>query len=183
MRLNRHYDLQGKHAFLSASKYHWVSYDEDHLDFAYDSHNAARRGTELHELAFNLIRLGVNLPRTSKTLNNYVNDALGYRMTPEQPLFYSNNAFCTADALGFKNNLLRVFDLKTGKGPTSEKQLWVAAAFFCLEYGFRATELKYDLRIYQNDEVRHYEADPVTIALVMDRTVTFSDRIDQRKEA
>ena len=29
MTFNKHYDLMGKHAFLGASKYHWINYDED----------------------------------------------------------------------------------------------------------------------------------------------------------
>jgi hypothetical protein len=75
---------------------------------------AARRGTELHDLAHQLIRLGVKLPKTPTTLNLYVNDALGYRMTPEQVLYFSENCFGTADAISFRRNKLRIHDLKTG---------------------------------------------------------------------
>ena len=31
MNFNKHYSLEGKHAFLDASKYHWVNYDNDKL--------------------------------------------------------------------------------------------------------------------------------------------------------
>lgn len=184
MNFNQHYDLVGQHAFLSASKYHWINYDVDKLDQKFITHMAAQRGTELHELAHNLIRLGVKLPRSTKTLNLYVNDAIGWRMTPEQVLFYSEVCFGTADAIGFKNNFLRISDLKTGVSPTSEHQLEVYAALFCLEYRYKPTQLKIELRIYQNDEVRVYEGDPLVITHIMDRIITFDKRIKElRKEA
>jgi len=138
---------------------------------------AARRGTELHELAHNLIRLGVKLPRSEKTLNMYVNDSLGWRMTPEQVLYYSENCFGTADAISYKKGLLRISDLKTGVTPTKETQLEVYAALFCLEYQFKPFELDMELRIYQNDEVRVYEADPDVIFHIMDKIITFDKRI------
>lgn len=184
MNFNVHSNLVGQHAFLSASKYHWVNYDDDKLDAAYIAALAARRGTELHELAHNLIRLGVKLPKTPTTLNMYVNDALGYRMTPEQVLYFSDNCFGTADAIAFRRNKLRIHDLKTGVTPTSEKQLEVYAALFCLEYRFKPFDIQMELRIYQNDEVRIYEGDPDTIAHIMDRIITFDRRINEiRREA
>jgi len=182
MIFNKHFKLEGQHAFLSASKYHWVNYDEDKLDASFLTSMAARRGTELHELAHNLIRLGVKLPRSEKTLNMYVNDSLGWRMTPEQVLYYSDNCFGTADAISFKKGLLRISDLKTGVTPTSEKQLEVYAALFCLEYQFKPFELESELRIYQNDEVRVYIADPDSIAHIMDKIITFDKRINALKE-
>jgi hypothetical protein len=36
----------------------------------------------------------------------YVNDAIGYQMTPEQPIYYSENCVGTADAISFKNDFL-----------------------------------------------------------------------------
>ena len=179
MRFNKHSDLVGLHAFLSASKYHWVNYDDEKLARVYTTAMAAQRGTELHALAHDLIRLGVKLPRTTKTLNMYVNDALGFRMTPEQVLFYSPNCFGTADAISFRRNVLRISDLKTGVTPSSEHQLEVYAALFCLEYGFKPFEIEIELRIYQNDEVRIYEADPDLITHIMDKIVTFDKRINE----
>ena len=35
MNWNRHSDLEGSHAFLSASKYHWINYDADKLADSY----------------------------------------------------------------------------------------------------------------------------------------------------
>ena len=89
MLFNAHSKLVGMHAFLSPSNHHWLHYDEDKLDRMFTAAQAAKRGTELHALAQDLIRLGVKLPQSPKTLNAYVNDGIGYRMTPEQPLFFS----------------------------------------------------------------------------------------------
>ena len=177
MIFNAHSNLVGMHAFLSASKYSWINYDEDKLDRTFLNAMAAQRGTELHQLANDLIRLGVKLPATKKTLNLYVNDAIGFKMNPEQVLFVSENCFGTADAISFKKNKLRIHDLKNGVTPTSEHQLEIYAAMFCLEYGFKPFEIEIELRIYQNDEVRIYDADPVDVDLIMRKIINFDKRI------
>ena len=64
---NDHAVLAGTHAFLSASKYHWVNYDEDRLRAVYSNHRAARIGSELHQFAAMAINLKQKLPRTKKT--------------------------------------------------------------------------------------------------------------------
>jgi hypothetical protein len=184
MLFNSHTDLAGKHAFLSASKYHWVNYDEQKLDASYISALAAKRGTDLHDLAHQLIRLGVKLPANNKTLSMYVNDALGYRMSPEVTLYYSENCFGTADAIGFRRNKLRVHDLKTGITPTSMKQLLVYAALFCLEYQQKPMQIEIELRIYQNDAIDILGADPDEVTHIMSKIVTFDRRINEiRQEA
>lgn len=184
MLFNKHSDLVGTHAFLSPSKYHWINYDEEKLDRVFTARLASQRGNDLHAFALDAIRLGVKLPKSAKTLHLYVNDAIGYRMTPEQILYYSPNAFGTADTIAFRRNKLRVHDLKTGLSPTSVHQLEVYAALFCLEYRFKPAEIDIELRIYQNDEVQIYEGDPDVITHIMDKIVTFDKRInDLRLEA
>lgn len=184
MIFNRHSDLAGQHAFLSASKYHWINYSDDKLDRMFVAQMAALRGTELHALAHECIRLGQRLPNSQKTMHMYVNDAIGYRMSIEQILYYSDNAFGTADTISFRKNKLRIHDLKTGFTPCSEHQLEVYAALFCLEYRFKPTEIEIELRIYQNDEVRVYDPDPDVITHIMDKVVTFDRRITElRMEA
>lgn len=182
MLFNRHSDLAGKHAFLSASKYHWINYDEEKLVETFDKAMTAARGTRLHALAKDLIELGVKLPNTMQTLNMYVNDCIGYRMKPEQILFYSYNAFGTADAVDFRDNCLRIFDLKNGVTPTKETQLEIYAAFFCLEYKVRPAEIEYDLRIYQHDEIYDFETDPERIIYLMGRIIEFDKIIESMKE-
>jgi len=184
MIFNPHSNVVGKHAFLSPSKSSWIGYDEDKLDRVYFAAMAAQRGVELHNLAHELIRLGVKLPANGKSLSMYVNDAIGYRMTPEQILYYSDNCYGTADAIGFRKNLLRIHDLKTGRNEASIHQLEVYAALFCMEYRFKPTEIGIELRIYQNDAVRVYTPEPDDIFHIVDKIITFDKRItDHRMEA
>ena len=181
MKFNNHSYLQGQHAFLSASRYHWINYDEEKLDTRYIKHLATVRGTELHEFASEAIRLGIKLPRVKKTLNMYVNDAIGYNMEPEQVLFYSDNAFGTADAIKFKKGLLRTHDLKTGVTKTSMHQLEVYNGLFCLEYQVKPEEIDFENRIYQNDEVLIAKPTPEEIRFIMDKIITFDKRIEKLK--
>lgn len=183
MRFNDNSKLAGKHAFLSASKSSWINYSEEKLDRVFLSNLAAQRGTDLHALAHDLIRLGVKLPDDPPTtMSLYVNDAIGFRMKPEVTLFYSVNAFGTTDAITFRKNKLRIHDLKTGSLQTGVRQLEVYAALFCLEYGFRPFDIEIELRIYQNNEVRIYEADAVSISLIMDKIKEFDKRINELRE-
>lgn len=181
MNWNRHFDLKGQHAFLGASKYHWVNYDEDRLAEAYSRFTAAQRGTILHDFAAQCITLGQKLPKSRKTLNMYVNDAIGYRMTPEQVLFYSNNCFGTADAISFKNGLLRIHDLKTGITPTHMEQLMIYAALFCLEYRTKPADIEMELRIYQSDEITVYNPEVDEIVPIMDKIISFDKIINRIK--
>jgi hypothetical protein len=180
--LRKHLELEGRHAFLSPSNYHWVNYSDEKIDRVWATSQEAAKGSALHALAADLIRLKVKLPRSEKTLNMYVNDAIGFRLTPEQPLYYSDWAFGTADAIGFRNNKLRVHDLKNGRTKTKVTQLECYAALFCLEYGFKPFDIDIELRIYQNDEVQVYEADPDVIFHIMDRYIVFNKRISELME-
>lgn len=184
MNFNRHSELAGLHAFLSASKYHWINYDDEKLEATFRTALAAQRGTEMHELGYRLIKMGVKLPESRKTINQYVNDAIGFRMTPEVVLFYSTNAFGTADCISFdaETNMLRIHDLKTGTTRTSEHQLEIYAALFCLEYGYRPSELDIELRIYQNDDVQIYIPTLEDLTHIIDRIVTFDKYIDRIRE-
>lgn len=181
MDFNKHYHLEGKHAFLSASSYHWIRYDEEKLVNTYINAKARQRGSDLHDLAHNLIQLGVKLPSTKTTLNMYVNDAIGFRMSPEQVLMYSDNAFGTADAICFRKNKLRIHDLKTGETKASFEQLEVYTAFFCLEYGLRPFDIQVELRLYQEDQCSILVPDPDKITHIMDRIITFDRLIDKMK--
>lgn len=182
MIFNTHSTLAGKHSFLSPSTPAWMNYDDEKLDRTYIAHLQAKRGTEEHAFAAEAIRLGIHLPRSPKTLNLYVNDAIGYNMTPEQTLVYSDNAFGTADAIAFRRGKLRVHDLKTGVTPASMKQLMGYSALFCLEYLVKPFDIGIELRIYQNDEVQIYEPEPHDIFQIMDTIVTFDKRIEQMKK-
>ena len=185
MNFNRHSNLEGQHAFLGASKYHWIFYDEAKVAEYFKRSLAAQKGTELHAFAAQCIRLRQKLQPSKKTLNKYVNDAIGYRMTPEQILYYSPNCFGTADAIAFndKKGFLRIHDLKTGVTPAHMEQLIVYAALFCLEYNVKPGDIECELRLYQADDILISNPNVEDIAPVMDKIITF-DRIimDIRRE-
>ena len=182
MNFRNHSNLKDQHAFLGASKYHWINYDDEKLIASYKKYQATLRGTLMHNLACELISLGVRLPKSKKTLNMYVNDAIGFKMTPEQVLYYSDNCFGTADAISFKNNFLRIHDLKTGEIPAHMEQLKVYAALFCLEYDYKPGDIDIELRIYQNDQILYLEPEIDDIAHIIDKIITFDKYIDQLKE-
>lgn len=182
MNFNEHSDLAGLHAFLSPSNYHWLNYDEEKLIFTRQNFDAAKMGTRLHAFACECILLGQKLPKNRKTLNMYVNDCIGYKMTPEQVLYFSENCFGTADAISFKRNTLRIFDYKSGSSPASMKQVEIYAAIFCLEYKIDPKDIdKMDLRIYQNDEVLLSEPEPEEIIEICDHII-FCDKVLNKME-
>lgn len=176
MEFNKHDKLVGLHAYLGASKFHWINYDEEKMEVTYRNHLAKTRGTELHEFAAECIKLNQKLPRTNKTLNLYVNDAIGYKMKPEQVLYYSNNCFGTADAICYRNKFLRIHDLKTGVTPAHMEQLEIYAALFCLEYNIKPSTIEIELRIYQNDQAVISNPAAEDIEYIMDKIIRF-DRI------
>lgn len=177
MIFNKHYDLNGQHAFLSPSNYHWLNYSEEKLIEVYKNKMAVERGTRLHEFAAEAIRLGIELDHEPRTLNMYVNDAIGYQMTPEQPLVYSENCWGTADSISYRKGFLRIHDLKTGMNPANMAQLEIYAALFFLEYkNHKPDRTKIELRIYQNNEVVVHNPSAEDIKEIMDKIIV-SDRI------
>lgn len=183
MIFNQHLGLEGKHAFLSPSNYHWLNYNDQKLEARYFAAMAAKRGTDLHALAHEAIRLGVKLARSNQALSTYVNDAIGYKMSCEVILFFSDNCFGTADTISFRRNKLRIHDLKTGITSVSVKQLEVYAALFCLEYGFAPFDIDIELRIYQRDEIQVFEPIPEGLLFIMEKIVEFDQQIKAIKEA
>lgn len=182
MKFNQHFNLIGRHAMFSPSQYHWINYDEDKLVSRYYSFKAVEEGTELHDLASKLILHGVRLPKNKKTLNMYVNDAIGYKMTVEQPLYYSEYFFGTSDAICFDKKLLRIHDLKTGATPAHMEQLEIYAALFCLEYQVKPQDIEIELRLYQSDEVNVENPEPDLIQSIMDKIKLF-DKVISTIEA
>lgn len=181
MNFKRHLDLEGQHAFLGASKYHWINYDDDKLAATYARHLATQKGTVLHDFAAQCIKLGQKLPSSKKTLNMYINDAIGFKMIPEQVLYFSDNCFGTADAISFRKNLLRIHDLKTGEIPAHMEQLEIYAALFCLEYGYKPSDIDIELRIYQSDEVIYHNPTSEDIVPIIDKIITFDKIINKIK--
>ena len=183
MNFNNHSILEGQHAFLGASKYHWINYDESKVVESYKRYLAAQKGTILHEFAAQCIRLGQKLPPSQKTLNKYVNDAIGYKMVPEQVLYYSENCFGTADTISFRDNLLRIHDLKTGIVVKAHmEQLIIYTALFCLEYKIKPETIDIELRLYQSNEIEVSNPRSDEIVPVIDKIIKFDKVINKIKE-
>lgn len=181
MNFNKHSNLEGQHAFLGASRYSWINYSENKLADSYSKFLAAQKGTVLHDFAARCISLGQKLPKSNKTLNMYVNDAIGFKMIPEQILYYSDNCFGTADAIIFRNDLLRIHDLKTGETPAHMEQLEIYAALFCLEYRKKPSDINIELRLYQSDDILISTPAAEDIVPIMDKIVTFDKIISKMK--
>lgn len=163
MNWNMHTNLVGQHAFLSPSQYYWIYDDDEKLLNRYKNAQAAKRGTELHEYAATAIRLGRKQPKNKDSVNMFINDAIGLLMDPEQILYYSENCFGTADAIGVdeRRGILRIHDLKTGETPAKMDQLKIYAALFFMEYKeFVPERMETQLRIYQGGEIIGEVPDP-----------------------
>ena len=182
MNFNQHFRLNGLHAPFSPSQPSWLNYtDEKALD-VYSNKKAAEMGTRLHNWAKETIDLGIRQPRSKKTIYAYVNDAIGFRMDTEVVLYYSDRFFGTADAISFKNNFLRIHDLKTGTSPVHIEQPLVYAALFCLEYKIKPSDIKIELRIYQNDEIQIYEPEEGELEEVMNKIVHLDELLSSYEE-
>lgn len=171
MIFNKHYNLEGLHAPFGASKSSWLRYNDEKVLEVYQNMKAAEIGTKLHQWAKDTIDLGIKQPRSKKTIYAYVNDAIGFKMDTEVVLFYSERFFGTADAISFRNNILRIHDLKTGVRPVKMEQLEIYAALFCLEYKIKPSEIEMELRVYQNDEVIIHNPTAEDILPIMDKII------------
>lgn len=171
MKFHEYSSLEGMHAPFSPSQSSWLRYDDEKAVEVFMNKKAAEMGTRLHQWAKDTIDLGLKQPRSKKTLYAYVNDAIGYKMDTEVVLFYSPRFFGTADAICFRNNFLRIHDLKTGKTPVHMEQLEIYAALFCLEYQVKPGEIDMELRIYQNNEIIVHNPTAEDILPIMDKIV------------
>lgn len=179
MFFNKHTNLEGLHAPFGASKSSWLRYSDDKIVEVYNNLQAAEMGTRLHEWAKQTIDLGIKQSRSKKTIYSYVNDAIGFNMSTEVVLFYSERFFGTADAISFRNNFLRIHDLKTGKRPVHMEQLEIYAALFCLEYKVKPGDIRMELRIYQNDEILVHEPTAEDILPIMDKIVHVNKMLEK----
>lgn len=171
MIFNKHNNLEGLHAPFGASKSSWLRYDDKKVIEVYRNMQAAEMGTKLHQWAKDTIDLGMKQPRSKKTIYAYINDAIGFKMDTEVVLFYSERFFGTADAISFRNNMLRIHDLKTGARPVKMEQLEIYAALFCLEYRIKPGDIEMELRVYQNDDILVHNPTAEDIVPIMDKIV------------
>lgn len=182
MLFNRHPNLNGLHATFSPSQSAWLRYDDEKALEVYSNKKAAERGSELHEWAKRTIDLGIKGPRSKQTLWSYVNDAIGFKMQTEVVLLYSERFFGTADAISFRNNVLRIHDLKTGKSGKIEdhmEQLKIYAALFCLEYKIKPEDIEIELRVYKNDDILVHNPMADEIIPIMNKIVHLNKLIEK----
>jgi hypothetical protein len=150
---------------------------------------AVERGTKLHAFAADAIRLGRKQIKNHDSVNMFINDAIGFRMSPEQIVYYSDNCFGTADAIscneekinGAKMLCLRVHDLKNGVTRGNLDQVLIYIAIFCLEYRFDPEDIFIEGRIYQGGEIEIINPDPKDIRAIMDTIVEFDKVLDKIK--
>jgi len=201
MNWNDHSKLVGKHAILSPSGYSWINYDpgdesRTKLLNRYYSEYAQVIGTIVHDYARKRITYKMPLKKSDKSallfylidngvpknvidmdyifenLLYYVNDAIGYSMSPEVVLYYSENCFGTADTIQFKKNQLRIHDLKNGRIQAHMEQLEIYAALFCLEYDKKPSDINIELRIYQPFNLMIMNPEASDIVPIMDQIVS-----------
>lgn len=199
----------GSHAILSPSQSSWTNYNsQEQLFNLVCSRYAQDIGTLLHKLAETAIKYKVKIPKVAarpiillwllangiprgiidvnKYTNNfcaYVNDAIGFDMSPEVVLKYSDNAFGTADAIRFndKKMHLRIHDYKSGITKPCLRQLEVYAAYFCMEYRIKPKDLTFELRIYWQDEIIVGNPTAADIVPLIDKIISSDNYIKSLK--
>ena len=181
MKFNKHLELEGQHALLAPSTPYWLNYTEEDLKRFQSTRLAALKGTEDHAFAALAIARGQKLGGNS-TIDIYVNDCIGFGMSPEVHLKYSDYCFGTADAICFKRKKLRINDLKTGVGKGNMNQLLIYAGLFCLEYKKNPHEFETELRIYQYGESTLYIPTKDELAEVCDKIILQDRRLKKFEE-
>lgn len=204
MIFNEHSNLRGQHAFLGASKFHWLNYDDETLIQRYKQQYSAQMGTVLHQLASDCIKNHIRLSKSQDrhlilieltragiptdyidintvldTLVPFVNDAIGFKMRSEQILYYSDNCFGCADTISFRDNVLRIHDYKSGSMPAHMEQLMIYSGLFCLEYNIKPYDIREtELRIYQNAEILYHRPEAGEIIDITKRIVESDNLIN-----
>lgn len=210
MNFNKHFDLEGKHAMLSASSWRWINDDEEALTKRLCGIYSTTVGTILHEIAYDHIKYRIKMNKYDKknvvlkllssgvpgmiidnldidsifdNLMAYVNDGIGYKMTPEVILCHGN-FFGTTDAINFSEDdrFLRIHDYKSGATPAHIEQLIIYAALFCLEYRIKPSSISSELRIYQAGEIVFHNPVPEEIDSFCNKILEFDKFMTHMKE-
>lgn len=145
-------------------------------DYIYTKYKSMSSDSMVSEYAMKLIKNVGLLPRdVFEAVRAYINDGISFKMNAEQPLVYSDRIYGTADTIAFRNNFLRIHDLKTGEHQAKMEQLMTYAALFCLEYGtkynFKPGEIQYELRLYQWDAITVHNPTAEEIVPIIDRII------------
>lgn len=200
---NDHSQLNGKHALMGGSNYHWLNWTNENFERRYYSSFATNMGNELHLLAHDCIRSKTKLNKGDRhiidltlyragipasafdteaillNLMPFVNDAIGFHLESEVILYYSRFCFGTTDAIGIdeRNKILRIHDYKSGVTVAHMEQLLIYAALFYLEYHKNPANYTTVLRIYQNMEIVETIPEPSEIEAVMNLIILRNQEI------
>ncbi len=198
---NDHHEFEGLHAFLGASQYHWMNWNDDILKQRYINSFSTEIGTIIHDLASRCIKRKIKLTEQDINLlimtlkdnhipdnvydvnkilsnvKNFINDSIDNNMSSEIILFYSELAFGTTDAINFDGKTLKIFDLKTGVVQAKFEQLLIYSALFCLEYEVNPKITNFELRIYQNNDIICFNPDGEEILYYMNTIVTTEQKL------
>lgn len=128
-----------------------------------------------------LKRMGSLPKEVFDTAKMYINDGIQYRMNVEQPLYYSEFFFGTADTIAFRDNNLLIHDYKSGAHPASMDQLLVYAGLFCLEYSIKPRDIHTELRIYQSGEIVGHEPETDELEEVCDIIISANKLAEKQK--
>lgn len=77
MNFNNHSNLEGQHAFLGASKYHWINYSEDKVADAYSKFLARVAGHYYYGLSDGDIKCCTTTGRSSRNIVGYNSSNFG----------------------------------------------------------------------------------------------------------
>lgn len=186
MKFNRHPELEGLHAFLSPSNHSWQRYSEDHLVTTWENNKKKEQGTRIHAFASEAIKLRMRMdPEDVRAVNLFVNDAIGFGMSSEVPLFANKFVFGTADAIVYDEHahILRIHDLKTGTGAVhSFDQLNAYAALFMIEYKLNPQDIVIIERLYQFDGFIEQEAPTDHILDLMAKINASGDILEEAEQ-
>ena len=181
MSWGRYSKLKGQHALLSPSNYHWINYDKEKLLKVLYNQKMKERGTKLHEFASEAINLK-RYQAGNDNVSQFVNDCIDMKMHSEEVVYATEYAFGTADAINEVNDVIYIFDLKTGEHKAKFTQLYLYAAFYCIMNDINPISKKYVFRIYQYEEYEQLEGDPLEVKRLMELTIEDSDVVKAIEE-
>lgn len=169
------------HAIMSPSQNAWLNYDEAKLYKLFHQKNIKALGSRLHEFVKEAISLKRRLAGND-SISCFTNDCIKHNMVPEYFIFYSENAFGTADAIYYSKTegVLKIFDLKTGMNKASFKQLELYACYFLLSMDIKPI-IKIILRIYQFNEIFEFQPKQKDLEDLMNRIVWIDNLLNSFK--
>ncbi len=153
MRFVNHRDLEGKHAFLGASKSTWLRYDDDKVIKTYRNARQLLLVLSSMRLLLGIFVWGF-LSGDHRLLSGCSSMMRSVWRAPEQVLYFSPTLSGTADAISF--DLTLNCCVSTISRPDTARPSRAARDLsrFAVLPGYNVALIGMHLRIYQNSEVR-----------------------------